>query len=136
MEAPFVSASSLRFLVQVAHMRHRPACYLPIPFGGIVSWAHAATGPRHPRKRLIENPPERLRHARYSPHPPQPGRGAKIGKPGGRAPASVLSDPTPGHGIPRGWLRVGGPKPASAGRLVDECPPRVSGGRIDLTRAL
>src|SRR5205807_10223605 len=31
MEARFATAASLGFLVQVAHMRHRPACYLPIP---------------------------------------------------------------------------------------------------------
>src|SRR5438445_6136640 len=37
MEARFATAASLGFLVQFAHMRHRPACYLPIPFGGIVS---------------------------------------------------------------------------------------------------
>src|SRR5205807_4993045 len=73
MEARFATASYLGFLVQVAHMRHRPACYLPIPFGGIVSWAHAATGPRYSRERRIENPPEGIRHAPNSPHPSQSG---------------------------------------------------------------
>src|SRR6266566_8814086 len=36
MEARFATAASLGFLVQVAHMRHRPACYLPIPFGALL----------------------------------------------------------------------------------------------------
>src|SRR5437660_10811519 len=35
-EARLATAASLGFLVQVAHMRHRPACYLPIPFGAIL----------------------------------------------------------------------------------------------------
>src|SRR2546430_7573284 len=53
---------ALPIFVQVAHMRHRPACYLPIPFGAIVSRAYAATGPRHPRERRIESLPEGIRH--------------------------------------------------------------------------
>src|SRR5205807_9220981 len=112
MEARFATAASLGFLVQVAHMRHRPACYLPIPFGGIVSWAHAATGPRHPRERRIENLSEGSRHAPDSAHPSQSGSCTELGRPSRTASTSGLSGPTPGHGIPRGRVCVDGPEPS------------------------
>src|SRR5436853_3135756 len=75
-------------------------------------WAHAATGPRHPRERRIENLSEGSRHAPDSAHPSQSGSCTELGRPSRTASTSGLSGPTPGHGIPRGRVCVDGPEPS------------------------
>jgi len=132
MEARFATASSLGFLVQVAHMRHRPACYLPIPFGAIVSRAYAATGPRHPRERRIESLPEGIRHPPDSAYPSQSGSGAEFRRPSRTASTSGLSGPTPGHGIPGGRVCVDGPQPSVRGATVEWSRAAALLRRIDL----